>query len=149
MITVEMSDDIRKYENKTWGPFTTRQVVCLGIGALVSTIIGLLVPVSFSNKLTIGIIALVPFILCGLVKMDGSYFESIAVNMLYLYVLTPRKRKNIQHSEFMQDYRAYEKAQEQILLSKMTSAQKKKYLATHGPNKKVQYSTREEFKIYK
>ena len=41
------------------------------------------------------------------------------------------------------------KKEEQIKLSKMTSAQKKQYQATHGPNKKIQYSQRPEFKVYR
>lgn len=149
MITVEMSDDIRKYENKSWGPFTNRQAICIGVGALVAGAAALLIPTSASNKITIFLFLLAPFLLCGFVKLDGSYFETIALNMLYLYVLTPRKRRNIQKSEFMEEYRALEKKEEQIRLSKMDSATKKKYMATHGPNKKITYSAREEFKVYR
>lgn len=148
MITVEMSDDIRKYENKTIGPFTTRQGICLGLGLLVGGVTALLLPVDINNKITIGLILMLPFMLCGFVKLDGAYFETIAINMLYLYVLTPRKRKNIQQSEFMAEYRALEKQEEQIKLSKMDSAQKKKYMETHGPKRKITYSQREEFKVY-
>ena len=149
MITVEMSDDIRKYENKSWGPFTNRQALCIGLGVLVAGVAAFSIPASINNKITIGLFLLIPFLFCGFVKLDGSYFEEIAINMLYLYVLTPRKRRNIQKSEFMEEYHALEKKEEQIRLSKMDSATKKKYMAIHGPNKKITYSAREEFKVYR
>ncbi|MBP3278877.1 MAG: PrgI family protein [Butyrivibrio sp.] len=149
MITVEMSDDIRKYENKSWGPFTTRQAVCIGLGVLVAGVIALLIPVDTGNKITIGLILMIPFFLCGFVKLDGAYFETIAINMLYLYVLTPRKRKNIQKNTFAEEYKELLKREEQIKISKMDAATKKKYMATHGPKKKITYSSREEFKVYR
>ena len=149
MITVEMSDDIRKYENKTVGPFTTRQAVCLTAGFVVGLIAAAIAPLPTDGRLALLLGFLTPFIICGYVKMDGSYFETIAANMLYLYVLTPAKRKNLQKSEFMEDYKEQVKKEEQIKLSKMTSAQKKQYQATHGPNKKIQYSQRPEFKVYR
>ena len=87
--------------------------------------------------------------LCGFVKLDGAYFETIAINMLYLYVLTPRKRKNIQKNTFAEEYKELLKREEQIKISKMDAATKKKYMATHGPKKKITYSSREEFKVYR
>ena len=149
MITVEMSDDIRKYENKTLGPFTTRQVVALSGGLLLGSILALLLPISLGNKFTVAIFVALPIIACGFVKLDGAYFETIALNMLYLYVLTPKKRKNIQKSDFMQEYEELTKKEEQIMLSKLDKAQKKAYQQTHGPNKKITYSSRSEFKVYR
>nr|WP_297765582.1 PrgI family protein [uncultured Butyrivibrio sp.] len=149
MITVEMSDDIRKFENKTVGPFTSRQVKSMLIGLLYTVPIVMMIPISLSNKFFVALFLFAPAFACGYVRLDGAYFEQIVLNLLYMYILTPRKRKQIQKSEFMSEYRAYKEKEEKIKLSKMDAAQKKKYLETHGKDRKVIYSNRKEFKVYR
>ncbi len=149
MITVEMSDDIRKYENKTVGPFTSRQVKSMLIGLLYTVPITMILPISLNNKFFVALLLFAPAFACGYVKLDGAYFEQIVINLLYMYILTPRKRKQIQKSEFMSEYRAFKEKEEKIKLSKMDAAKRKKYLETHGKDKKIIYSNRKEFKVYR
>ena len=149
MITVEMPDDVRQYENKVWGPFTFRQLICIGIGLLYSVPIALLIPAATQDKVLIWSVLIAPAVACGYVKMHGIYFEQIVLNLLYLFVLTPRKRKQVRKSDFRQQYDSLLKKEEEAKLSKMTAAQKKQYMERYGKNKKIIYSNRKEFKVYK
>jgi hypothetical protein len=149
MIDVEMSDDIRKYETKTFGPFTTRQIACIGIGAAFAIPVGMLLPIEdISNRILVIAVLLMPFILCGYVKMDGTNFEVIALRWLYLYVLTPAKRKLVQPNVYKEKVAADKAKDEQIKLSKLPDKERRAYL--NAKKKKiVQYSQRKEFKIYR
>ena len=150
MIDVEMADDIRKYETKTFGSFTTRQLACMAIGIAYSVPIGLLLPIeTINNKLfAIAILAL-PAILCGFVKMDGVYFEVIAIRMLYLYFLTPAKRKIVQVNPFHEAMNKQKTKEENVKLSKLPEAQRKEYYSRKKNKAKfIRYSMKKEYKIY-
>ena len=150
MITVEMTDDITKYENKEYGPFTTRQVKAMGIGALYSIPIAALIPTThFMHKFFIFAFLMFPAVACGFAKMNNSYLEFIAARIIYFYFLTPRKRKMITKIPLIEDLKKMEHDEEQKKISKMTAAQKKKYMQSHGKKKVVNYSNKKELKVYK
>lgn len=149
MITVEMTDDITKYDNKEYGPFTARQVKSFGIGLAYSVPIAIIVPVPILFKFVIFTFLFAPAIISSFVKMYDSYFEFIAVRMIYFFFLTPRKRKVVNKIELYEDIKAMEKDEERKKLSKMSSAQKKEYLKKHGKNKEMKYSNKKELKVYK
>lgn len=96
MIEIEIFNDIKDQPAKLVGPFTTRQAVCaLGAGLLgfvaykgTNALFGSGNSYTF---LAIMICAL-PFILLGWIKPYGLPFEKFASNMLYTYLLPPRKR---------------------------------------------------------
>ena len=146
MIDVEMNDDIRKYQPKLIGPFTKRQIISIVAGLAYSIPIAILVPTDISNKLFIGAILMIPALICGYATMDGAPFEVVAIRMIYLYFLTPAKRKCKQPNAYYEELRKINKKEEQKKISKMTSAEKKEYQASHS---NVRYSNRKEFKIYK
>ena len=148
MIDVEMADDIRKYETKTLGMFTTRQLVALCIGAVYSLPIALLIPVSFENKLLIFGLLMAPAIICGFTKMDGTNFEVVAIRMIYTFFLTPAKRKRIQKNTFREAMEKRDQKEEKIMLSKMSDSKRKEY-EKNKKKKVIKYSNRKEFKVYK
>lgn len=149
MIEVEMTDDIRKYETKTVGPFTTRQVISIVIGAAYSIPIGLLIPVSMDNKIFIMIMLAVPAFLCGFIKMDGMPFEALAARMLYMYVLTPTHRKYDTPCSFRKDMEAREKRILKRNLARLTPEQRKIYEKKHDPkNRVIRYSEKAKYKVY-
>lgn len=148
MINVEMTDDIRKFETKTTGPFTTRQLICIGIACLYSFPIALSIPTSLSNKLLIGFIIAMPVVLCGYIKMDGAYFEVLALRILYLKFLAPKKRKYIAPNSFREEMKMFEKRKESQLMAKMTSSQRKKYIKSKE-QKSITYSKKREYKVYR
>lgn len=150
MIDVEMSDDIRKYETKTIGSFTTRQVVCMVIGFTVGIPIGFLLPIeSMENKLFVSALFAIPIILCGFVKMDGVYFEVIALRMIYLFFLTPAKRKAILSNSFHESMNKQKAKEERTRLSKLSESKRKEYYARKKNKAKfIKYSLKKEYKIY-
>lgn len=95
MIEIEIPKDIRKYESKLIGPFTTRQAVCFVGGAVIA------VPVfnicrqmgAFDLGSLLAICIFLPFILCGWVKVYGMTFEQFFQTFLYSEYLAPKKRK--------------------------------------------------------
>ncbi len=97
MIEIEVPKDIRKYEAKLVGAFTTRQVGCLAVAAVIC------VPIYFLLKdilprdvvtLIIMILAL-PEVLLGWVKPYGMTFELFVRTAFISNVLSPKKRKYV------------------------------------------------------
>ena len=149
MIEVEMTDDIRKFETKTIGPFTTRQVICILIGVAYALPIGLAIPTTMDNKIFIAILLAMPAVMCGFVKIDGMPFEALVARMLYTYVLTPPHRKYIVPCSFRKDMEARDKRILKRNLAKLTPEQRKEYEKTHNPNSRViHYSEKKQNKIY-
>lgn len=148
MIEVEMSDDIRKYNTKVWGPFTKRQLICIVIGLVYSTPIALLIPVSLDNKMLIWGILIIPALACGYVTLDGAAMEVMLLRIIYLYFLTPARRKCIQKNLFHEEMKQMEKIEEKQKLSRMTNSQRKTYLKKKE-KKHVVYSNKKENKLYK
>ena len=147
MITMEMSDDIRKYDTKTIGPFTTRQVVSIGIGLAYSVPIAIVTNLDVGNKVLLVCLLALPAICCGYVTMDGAPFEVIACRFLYWFLLTPRKRKMKSKNKYRELYEQMETRAENQKLARMTKSQRKLYLKRKN-NKTVVYSKKEVNKVY-
>lgn len=149
MIEVEMSDDIRKYETKTLGPFTTKQLVCIVISLIYSIPIALLTPVSIINKFLIGAALAIPCILCGYIKVNGTPLEVMIFRFAYLSFLTPSKRKFIVQNPYRKHIENMKKAEEKEAFDKLTKKEKKKVLKEQKKNANVTYSKQEQYKIYR
>lgn len=147
MIDVEMSDDIRKYEIKTMGPFTTRQLVCI----IIAVILG--APIFFfdftiDTKIIVASILAIPPLLCGWIKIDGATFEVIAMRYIYLKFLTPAKRKFISKNSYREKLDVMKKQEEQQMLQTLPPAQQKRYLK-NKEKKLVKYSNNKACKVYR
>lgn len=149
MITVEMTDDIRKYKVKSLGPFSMREAVFLAIGCLYSFPIASIWPTTLENKVLIFAILAAPVIICGFTKMTGGTAEVIALRFLYLYVLTPAKRKYIATNTFRSDMKMYKAGLEKLKTASLTPKQQKLYQKKKEAAKKIRYSNKKEFKIYR
>lgn len=96
MIEIEIPKDIREYESKLIGPFTTRQLLC-GIGLVLSCYLSYKAAVSVlgdesSLKFFFPMICAIPFGLVGWVKPYGMHFEKFAKSVFVSLVLAPAKR---------------------------------------------------------
>lgn len=96
MIEIEVNQDIREYNTKLIGPFTTRQVICLILGG--TTVIGaynLLQPYLTSDTTTfVCMILAVPFILMsGIFEPHGMKMEDFLRASFVSLVLSPTVRK--------------------------------------------------------
>ena len=98
MIELEVPKDIRKYEAKLFGPFTTRQLICFIIAVVVALIVykglGALIPSIDILFFAILIIDL-PVLLCGWVKPYGMAFEKFAQTAFATTFLSPKTRKYV------------------------------------------------------
>ena len=95
MIEIEISKDLKDYEPKFLGPFTTRQTICVvSIAAIMG--VGYNVIKNFSDS---GLQVIIPLFLClipiliGWYKPNGMKFENYFVAQLYTSVFPPKKRK--------------------------------------------------------
>jgi hypothetical protein len=154
MLQVEMTDDIRKYQPKLVGPFTTRQCVCIMIGLLFALPAAFLIHTEdITNRIVIFCCIAAPFIACGYVKMDGAYLEVLLIRALYSFFLAPPKRKQVVNNTFKEYMDFLEKKKEQQKMSKMTKRELKKYTAQKASKKVVKYYDNDPknkaFKIYK
>ena len=93
MVEVEMSEDIRKFENKLVGGLTKRQLISVAIGVGLGAPLGIFVPGDITIKVLLVALVALPALLCGWVKLDGMPLEILAVRAVYSNILCPRKRK--------------------------------------------------------
>ena len=136
MIEIEIPQDIRKYEAKLIGPFTTRQLLCT-IGLVIGCVISYKAATSLfgsdsSLRTIFPMIVAIPFGLVGFYKPYGMPFEKFAKSVFVSMFLAPTKRlykiKNT-HDEFDKIIDNEEKAKlakENPQLAKTNSKDKKK-----------------------
>lgn len=95
MIQVEMNKDVRKYKEKLLGPFSAREVVCLGLGAGLSYLVkALFFPdVSLASDVTgyIVVLCMIPFALLGWGRVYGMYMEKF-MQSAFQTMISPKKR---------------------------------------------------------
>lgn len=102
MIELEIPQDIRKFETKLFGPFTTRQAICFIIAAVVSfgvySLLGKLMP----QDLCFFVILIIdlPLLLCGWVKPYGMPFEKFAKTAVTTTLISPPVRKYVTENRF-------------------------------------------------
>lgn len=93
MIEIEIPKDVRQYESKLVGPFTTRQTVCLVIGAGLAFAFYKLFP-GLPSDIRIfasGIIA-APVLLFGWLKIYGMKLEDFLRAALISSFISPKHR---------------------------------------------------------
>lgn len=91
----EIPKDIKKYEPKLLGPFTTRQILCLVPGLGLGVLAYLLLKNFLSSDVCLFITTfiVVPFILLGWFKPYGLPFEKFVKTVFISSVLSPPIRK--------------------------------------------------------
>lgn len=94
MVEIEIPKDIRKYDSKLIGPFTTRQTICVIIAGVVAVAAYRCLD-SFSGDLRLMISGLLaaPALLFGWYKPFGMKMEDFLRTAFVSTVLSPKKRK--------------------------------------------------------
>ena len=102
MIELEVPKDIRRYEAKLFGPFTTRQLICFVIAAAIAFValkfLGALMPQDFAFFFII--ILDLPILLCGWWKPYGMQFEKFAKVAFTTTFISPTARKYVIENAF-------------------------------------------------
>ena len=91
MIELEVPKDIRRYEAKFFGPFTTRQMICFVIAAIISIALFITLKDVMAQDVAIFLIIVIdlPFLLCGWVKPYGMPFEKFAQTAVTTTLISP------------------------------------------------------------
>ena len=92
MIEIEMSKDIRDFEPKLIGPFTSRQMVCIAVGVACG-LPWVILPIPLMLKLVLAVVFAAPGIACGYIKVYGIYAEKFFLNVMLPIYINPQKRK--------------------------------------------------------
>lgn len=95
MLEAPIPKDIRKYDAKLVGPFTTRKFFCFVGGAALSYITYKALGASLGTKTTLTICSVIaaPFLVMGLCKPYGMPFEKFFQAAFVSTVLAPHHRK--------------------------------------------------------
>lgn len=102
MIELEVPKDIRKYEAKLFGPFTTRQLICFIIACIVAFFVYQFVGALIPRDVIIFLIIIVdlPVLLCGWFKPYGMAFEKFAKTAFTTSFVSPAVRKYVTENAF-------------------------------------------------
>ncbi len=111
-VEVQMTDDIRKFQNKVVGPLTFRQLICVGVAAVAAVPTFGLIPGEFTDKLLPVLAIVSPILAFGWVTMDGCPAEMILMRILYAKYLAPPKRKALTESSYHKEYVKMKKKEE-------------------------------------
>lgn len=147
MITVEMPQDIRKFEPKFFGQLTFRQTVCMAIGIVIAAPIALLVPFAPIYKFVVAAVMLIPFLMAGWMKPEGMNFEVYLIRMIYYNVLTPKVRRVKAENAYRKSYEKVLRTKEKRKLKAMSERERKAYLKQKKKNV-IQRSNKRRFKVY-
>lgn len=148
MIEVEMVDDIRKKDPPIIGPFTARQVICVAIAGTYSVPIAVNLPLDITYKIIIGLLIALPVAICGWIKINNEPFEIVMVRYIYKHILTKRKRRVKQPNPYYEALKTVRKKDEQARIKKMSPRKRKAYLKKKK-KKKITYSRKKAYRIYR
>jgi hypothetical protein len=102
MIELEVPKDIRKYEAKLFGPFTTRQLICFVIACAVAFGVYTFLKDFIVQDILIMLILVIdlPVLLCGWFKPYGMAFEQFAKVAFTTTFVSPSVRKYVTENAF-------------------------------------------------
>ena len=95
MIQVEIPKDIRKYESKLVGPFTTRQTICFSIAAVIAVLLYFFIGQFVAGDVLFFIIfvGVSPALIFGWLKPYGMTCEHFLATAFVSLVISPKYRK--------------------------------------------------------
>lgn len=93
MLEIEMSKDIKNFEPKILGPFTLRQLICVGISVTYGVPLFFILGGDIVIRILITILAMLPVLLCGWLKVFDEPFERFLKIIVVNKFLKPAKRK--------------------------------------------------------
>lgn len=109
MLEIEMSKDIKDFEPKVIGVLSLRQIVCLFIAAVYGVPLFFLLSGEIVTKLLITLVAVVPVLLCGWIKVYDEPFEKFIKIIITNKFIKPVNRKYRVKNEYTQNEVYYKK----------------------------------------
>jgi len=113
-LIVKIPADIYSYDNKVWGNFTIRQIVCMGIALIVVIPIFILLFWSTNSidlSALVAFFAAVPILMCATFQKDGQHLEKIFWYKFQSKFKYPQKRKYVMtnlYEEVVRNQKEYE-----------------------------------------
>ena len=149
MLRIEMTDDIRKYEPKFVGPFTARQCACIFIALIVAIPIFAFLPIKeIVYRIAITATLVGPILMCGYIKIDGSYLEVLAIRCIYMYILTSPKRKVKATNIYKSYFDSLRKIEEENYVKSLSKKERKKYEKKKQEKKVIKDFKEGPYKLY-
>ena len=97
-----MSRDIREYEPKIVASLTKRQIIFVGIGALIGIPLAMYLPIpNIFIRLFLVVCLVLPFVMCAWVDFQGMHSEAFFLYVIKNSVLTPSIRKYKSENKFL------------------------------------------------
>lgn len=93
MLEIEMSKDIKNFEPKIVGPFTLRQIACIGISCAYGIPFYILFDVEIVTRVMVTLAIMAPVILCGWLTIYNVHLEKFAKIIFVSKFVKPSKRK--------------------------------------------------------
>lgn len=93
MLEIEMSKDIKNFEPKIIGPFTLRQIACIGISCAYGIPFFILFDVEIVTRVMVTLALMAPVILCGWIKIYDVHLEQFIKIIFISKFVKPSKRK--------------------------------------------------------
>ena len=109
MLEIEMSRDIKDFQPKIIGPFTLRQIACVGISFAYGIPMYKLLPGDIVTKMMIVLFAMLPVLICGWLKVYDEPFEKFLKIIILNKFVKPVNRKYKVKNEFVQSDVYYKK----------------------------------------
>ncbi len=135
MIDVEINEDSRKYELKIFLGMTKRQLLCVGVGIILTLILFSLLPkekLSLEVRAFIGVLPLLPCWAIGWWKPYNIPAEQY-IKILLTNFFAPPVRKTVIKNEFYEDYVKMTKAETAEPDKKKKNSKKKKEKKKNAP----------------
>lgn len=143
-IEVPIPDDVRRHDTKAFLIFTKRQFRYILTGICWGFLWALLIPGTTLTKSAIGCLLAFPVILIGFIKLDGAYLDVLLIRIIYLYFLTPIKRKIKAIPSLYEQYRKEKEMEQEIKFRNY----RKKHASSFRKVKRVLYNNKPEYKIH-
>lgn len=142
-----MTKDIRDFEPHFLGPLTKRQLIYIGISCAYGIPFLVLAPIaSIQNRIFVGILIMLPVIVCGFIKWEGLPVEILLIKLIYR-MITPQKRKMTEKNEWRMILEENQRKQRLDEFNHMTKKEQKK--AAKEAKAKIKYSKAPELKGYR
>ena len=93
MLEIEMSSDIQHIEPKILGPFTFRQIICIGISMSYGIPILIAIPGDIVVRILVTLVLMAPALLCGWIRVYNEPLERFAYKAILNTIIKPTKRK--------------------------------------------------------
>lgn len=91
-VEIDMTKDLKEYEPRVIGVFSLRQVIAVGVNAIIATPIAIITPLTITYKIFLFAILMLPAIFCGWLPIENMHFEDFLIEVIRASFKSPTRR---------------------------------------------------------